>query len=165
MKNCALTLLALAFSLVTMAQMPDSPAYKKNPVVPGFNLIQVDSSTFTSTGLKNQPTLIMYFSPSCDHCKHQWEDMVKHKKELENIHIIMATYEPFEEMEQFYKDQKIATYKNITMGRDEKFALPPFYRMRSLPYQALYDRRGKLITTFEGNIAIEKLLEAFNGKN
>ncbi len=159
-----LTLLAVACSLATMAQMPDSPAYKKNPTVPSFSLVRVDSSSFASSGLKHQPTLIMYFSPTCDHCKHQWDDMVKHKKELENIQIVMATYESFEEMEQFHKDQKIGDYPNITMGRDEKFTLPPFYRMRTLPYQALYDRNGKLITTFEGNIAIEKLLEAFSNK-
>ena len=159
-----LTLLCVAGSLLAMAQGADTPAFKKNPVVPSLYLVQADSSTFTKENLKQQPTLIMYFSPTCDHCQHQWEDMVKHKEALKDIQIIMATYQPFEEMEDFYKKEKIASYPNIKMGRDEKFGLPGFFRMRSLPFQALYDKEGKLITTFEGNVKIEKLLGAFNGK-
>lgn len=158
------TLLCITGSLWAMAQGPDTPAYKKNPVVPAFFLLQVDSTTITKENLKHQPTMIMYFSPTCDHCLHQWADMIKYKDKLQHIQIVMATYEPFEEMEAFYNKEKVASYPNIKMGRDEKFSLPPFYRMRSLPYQALYDKNGKLITTFEGNVQIEKLLEAFNVK-
>ncbi len=160
-KKWMLTLACVAGSIWVMAQSPDSPAYKKNPVVPAFALMQVDSSTFMQNDLKQQPTLIMYFSPTCDHCQHQWADMVKHKDQLREIQIVMATYEPFEEMQAFYEKENIAGYPNIKMGRDEKFVLPPFYRMRSLPYLALYDKNGKLITTFEGNVKIEKMLEAF----
>lgn len=159
-----LTLLFVAGSIWAMAQSPDSPAYKKNPVVPEFTLMRADSSLFAQRELKQQPTLIMYFSPTCDHCQHQWADMVKFKDQLKSIQIIMATYEDFDEMKTFYKKENIASYPNITMGRDEKFKLPPFYQMRSLPYQALYDRNGKLITTFEGNVKIEKMLEAFGVK-
>jgi thioredoxin-related protein len=163
-KKWMLTLLFIAGSLLTMAQAPDTPAFKKNPVVPSLYLLQADSTTFTQVDMKHQPTLIMYFSPTCDHCQHQWEDMVKHKEALQHIQIIMATYQPFDEMKDFYKKENIASYPNIKMGRDEKFGLPGFFRMRSLPFQALYDRDGKLITTFEGNVKVEKLLEAFNGK-
>jgi thioredoxin-related protein len=165
MKNWMLTLLIIAGSLIAGAQNTDTPAYQKNPTVPELYLIQVDSSTFTRANLKQQPTLIMYFSPTCDHCQHQWADMVQHKDKLKDIQIIMATYQPFEEMADFYKKEKIAgSWPNVHLGRDTQFKLVPFYRMRSLPYQALYDRNGKLITTFEGNVKVEKMLEAFNGK-
>lgn len=159
-----LFLLFVGGSIWARAQNADTPAFKKNPAVPQFTLLQVDSSELNSNTLKQQPTLIMYFSPTCDHCQHQWADMVQHKDKLKNIQIIMATYQPFDEMAEFYKKEKIASYPNIHMGRDTEFRLVPFYRMRSLPYQALYDKNGKLITTFEGNVKVEKMLEAFNGK-
>jgi thioredoxin-related protein len=159
-----LTLVFIAGGFMATAQAPDTPAYKKNPTVPSIDLLQVDSSVLNIGQLKQQPMLIMFFSPTCDHCQHQWADMVKNKEQLKDIQIIMATYQPFEEMEEFYKKEQIASYPNIKVGRDTKFALVPFYRMRSLPYQALYDRNGKLITTFEGNVKVEKMLEAFNGK-
>jgi thioredoxin-related protein len=163
-KNWMLTLLLAAGSIWANGQDADTPAYQKNPTVPELTLLQVDSSVFTKANLKQKPTLIMYFSPTCEHCQHQWADMVQHKDQLKNIQIIMATYQPFEEMEDFYKKEHLASYPNIKVGRDTKFALVPFYRMRSLPYQALYDKHGKLITVFEGNVKVEKMIEAFNGK-
>jgi thioredoxin-related protein len=155
-------LLAFTVKLATAQTVPpDSPAYKRFPTVPPFNLLQVDSTTLTKDKLKHQPTILMYFSPDCDHCKHQWDDMVKHMDDLKKYQIVMITYQPFEAMVEFYKSQRIATYENIKMGRDTKFMLPPFFRINSLPYMALYDKNGKLVTTFEGNVKIDKMLAAF----
>lgn len=140
---------------------PDSPAYKRFPTVPPFSILQVDSTTLTKDKLKHQATIIMYFSPTCEHCKHQWEDMEKHMKDLKKYQIVMVTYQPFDEMVDFYKGHKIAEYPNIKMGRDTKFFLPPFFKIQSLHFQALYSKGGELITTFEGNVNIDKLLAAF----
>jgi thioredoxin-related protein len=165
MKN-RLLLLVLAFMVkLASAQSlpPDSPAYKRFPTLPPFSILQADSSTFTKEKLKHhQPTMIMYFSPDCEHCKHQWADMEKHMKDLKKYQIVMVTYQPFEEMVNFYNEHKIADYPNIKMGRDTKFFLPPYFKIQSLPFQALYDKSGNLITTFEGNVKIDKLLAAFN---
>jgi thioredoxin-related protein len=76
----------------------------------------------------------------------------------------MVTYQPYEQMVDFYKEHKIADYPNIKMGRDTKFFLPPFFKIQSLPFQALYDKHGELITTFEGNVKIDKLLAACTNK-
>jgi len=156
-----IALLAGTHSLIAQTQATDTPAFKRYPTVPPINLLQADSSTLTKDQLKHQPTLIMYFSPTCDHCQHQWEDMVKRMDDLKKIQIIMATYQPFEEMVEFYNAQKIASYPNIKMGRDIQYTLPPFYRMQSLPYLALYDKNGHLVTTFDGNVKIDALLKAF----
>jgi thioredoxin-related protein len=167
MKNWLL-LFILAFTVkLASAQTlpPDSPAYKRFPTVPPFNILQVDSTMLTKDKLKHQPTLIMYFSPDCDHCKHQWADMEKRMKELKKYQIVMVTYQPFEEMVTFYKAQRIAEYPNIRLGRDTKFFLPPFFKIKSLPFQALYDKNGNLITTFQGNVKIDNLLAAFEKRD
>jgi hypothetical protein len=36
--------------------------------------------------------------------------------------------------------------------------------MRNLPYLALYNRKGDLITTFDGNATTAQLLKAFDKK-
>jgi hypothetical protein len=36
--------------------------------------------------------------------------------------------------------------------------------MKSLPYLALYDGKGNLITSYEGNQPVAKLVRAFDGK-
>jgi thioredoxin-related protein len=142
----------------------DTPPYKRNPVIPQLTLLQPDSTNITNDQFKHQPTIIMYFSPTCDHCIHQWDDMVKRMDDLKKYQIVMVTYQPFEEMTDFYKNRNIASYSNVKMGRDTKFVLPPFYQIRQLPYLALYDKKGQLITTFESNVAVDKLVEAFKEK-
>ncbi len=136
--------------------------YLRFPTIPLFTLLKVDSSKLTRDDLsKNKKTLIMYFSPDCDHCKHQTDSMLASMKKFEDVQILMATYQPFEQMQLFYKDYKIAGYSNIKMGRDTQFFFPPFYKILNLPFMVLYNNKGKLITTFEGTTPINKLLEAF----
>ncbi len=84
---------------------------------------------------------------------------------FKDIEIVMATFQPFEEMKTFYNYYRIADHVNIFMGRDEKYMLPPFYRMQSLPYLALYDKKGNYITHFEGNQKVETILNGFQPKD
>jgi thioredoxin-related protein len=106
----------------------------------------------------------MFFSPDCEHCKHQTEAILADFKDFKDIEIVMATYQPFSEMKDFNTHYRIFDHPNIMMGRDEKFVLPGFYRIRNLPYLALYDKKGKLITTFEGNQKADTILDAFNNE-
>ena len=141
--------------------------FRKNAGIPAFDLLKTDSSThITLADIKGKyKTLIMFFSPECTHCQHQTEDMIAAMDSLKDIQIVMATYQPFEEMVAFNKKYEIEKFGNIKMGRDTKYFLPPYYRMKSLPYLALYNSKGNYITSFEGNQKIAKLLDAFDGKN
>jgi len=106
----------------------------------------------------------MFFSPDCDHCKHQTESILADFSDFKDIEIVMATYQPFDELKEFNTHYRIFEHSNIKMGRDEKFFLAPFYKIRNLPYLALYDKKGDLVTTFEGTQKVETLLNAFNQK-
>jgi thioredoxin-related protein len=144
------------------------PAYLRFPTIPPLSLLKVDSASYiTKENIKkNRPTLIIIFSPTCDHCKHQTQDILADMDKFKNTEIVMATLQPFEEMKEFYNYYRIADHPNIKMGRDEKAVLPGFYRdMRSLPYLALYDKKGNLITVFEGNQKVATLLNAFEKKD
>lgn len=103
----------------------------------------------------------MYFSPGCDHCRHQTDSLISNMKRFKDVQIVMATYQPMEDIRIFAQDYKLAEYPNIHIGRDEKYFLQPFYKILNLPFLALYDKKGKLLTTFEGTTPVEKLLEAF----
>ena len=156
--------LALLYSITSLGQADSlKAAYLRYPTVPPFELLEVDSSTtFSKADLKkNQQTLLMYFSPDCDHCRHQTEDLLRDIHSFKKIQIVMATYQPFDSMKEFYQKYKLADYNSIHVGRDTKFILPPFYRMANLPYLALYDKKGNLITTLEGNQKVNKILKAF----
>ena len=151
------------------AQMPSQPTeapYLKNPGIPPFRLLEVDSVTYLTKEVlkKNQLVMLMFFSPECEHCKHQMRDILDNFSQFKDIQIVMATFQPFNEMKAFYTYFRIGDHANIHMGRDEHYMLPPFFRMQSLPYLALYDKKGQLIAHFEGNQKIDTLMNAFQRK-
>ena len=176
MKQVFLAIFALAFSqFVSAQQLPNQPAtdsananapFMRFPTVPPFRLLKLDSATYlTKDDLKkNRKTMVMFFSPDCEHCKHQIEAILADFKDFRDIEIVMATYQPFSEMKDFNEHYKIYQHPNIMIGRDEKFVLPGFYRIRNLPYLALYDKKGNLITTFEGTQKADVLANAFASK-
>ncbi len=135
--------------------------YKLHPTLPPFELVLPDSNRLTKIEFRKQPILIMYFSPDCEHCIKQMEEMNTRMEDLKKLQIIMVTHQPMPELVQFIEKYKLAGQPNITTGRDVKFMLPGFYRIKSLPYFALYDKKGKLITTFESNTKVDKILKAF----
>jgi thioredoxin-related protein len=165
MKKILLPSFLLAIAINVFAQQaPDQPKLQQSPTVPPFHILKVDSSTyFTNNDLKkHHQTMIMYFSPECEHCKHQTKDLLAEMDKLKNIEIVMATYFSFAEMKDFYNYFRIGDYANIKMGRDEKYQIPSHYKIQSLPFLALYNKKGDLITTFEGNQKIATLLDAFS---
>ena len=155
-----------AQSPMVQAPVATEAPYLRFPTIPPFHLLKVDSSTyFTKDDLKkNRRTIIMFFSPDCEHCKHQTRDMLADFSKFKDIEIVMATFQPFTEMKDFYTYFRIADHSNIKMGRDEKYFLPPYYKMQSLPYIALYDKKGNYVTHFEGNQKVDTIINAFNGK-
>jgi len=144
-----------------------SAPYMRYPTIPPFHLLKLDSATYLTKDSirKNRKTIFMYFSPTCEHCKHQTEAILADFKDFKDIEIVMATYMPFDEMKEFDEHYKIYEHPNIKVGRDEKMLMPAFYRILNLPYLALYDRKGNLITTFEGTQKTDVLLKAFDAKH
>jgi len=173
MKKAYLIVLVLACSHFLFAQQPQQPAtatppqdqapYQKYPTIPPFHLLKLDSATYLTKDdiKKHRRTIVMFFSPDCDHCKHQTESILADFADFKDIEIVMATYQPFSEMKEFNTHYRLFEHPNIKIGRDEKFFLAPFYKIRNLPYLALYDKKGNLITTFEGTQKVETIVKAF----
>lgn len=145
------------------AQLDTIAPYRKFPTVPPLQLTQPDQQLLTKDKLKkNQPVLIMFFSPECDHCQRQLTDLLARMKDLSQHQIILASHEEVKKLSDFSNRYQLSKYPNILIGRDTKFLLPPFYRIRNFPYLALYNKSGDLITTFEGNVTVDNLLKAYN---
>lgn len=103
----------------------------------------------------------MFFSPDCEHCQHEAEQMVQNKEALKRIQIIMATTLPVYKMKTFAEQYGLNQMENVVVARDIYYMLPGFYQIRNLPYLALYDKKGKLIETFEGSVGWDKILATF----
>jgi thiol-disulfide isomerase/thioredoxin len=142
--------------------------FMRFPTLPPLHLLKLDSMTYlTKDDVKrNRRAIIMFFSPDCPHCKEQTERILEDFKDFKDMEIVMATYQPFSELKEFNEHYHLADHPNIMVGRDEHFTLPPFYKIKNMPYIALYDKKGNLITTFEGTQKVDTLLQAFKeGRN
>jgi len=103
----------------------------------------------------------MLFNPECEHCKHETEEIIKNMDELKDVQIVMATMMTFDSMKAFYDKYELNRFSNINVGQDKKYTLPGFYQIRFMPYLAMYDKKGNLLTTFEGSMKIEDLVNTF----
>jgi len=125
--------------------------------------MQDSTTVFSKENLpKKTAVLLMIFNPGCDHCQHETEELIKNMNSFKKIQIVMATVMPIAEMKTFIEKYNLAKYKNIVVGKDQHFFLPGFYMINSLPYLAMYDKQGKLLSTFEGTMKMEDLIKVFH---
>ncbi len=73
----------------------------------------------------------------------------------------MATMFGIPEMNAFAKKYQLTGLNNVVIGKDIYYLLPPFYDVKNLPFMAFYNKKGDLISVFEGGMAIEKVIELF----
>ena len=73
--------------------------------------------------------------------------------------LLMVTPMPFTKMHEFYKKHELDKFKNITVGYDPKFFFTNYFKMRVFPFIAVYDKKYKLLKTFEGSPKMDDLLE------
>ncbi len=104
----------------------------------------------------------MVFSPDCDHCQHHAEEMIKNREKFNNIQVVMASVQPLIKIKEFYKNYQLNKLKNIVIGQDREFILGTFYKMKSLPFLAFYDKKGQLMDVFEGALPITKVIGKFD---
>lgn len=164
MKTRLFFFLLLFSSISALAQQQVEAAYKRFPTIPPLKLLMTDSTTvFTNKDLKkNKPLFLIIFSPDCDHCKKETEELIAKIDSFKNIQIVMATFMTVDKIKPFYDHYKLNRFKNITVGYDMQHVLPTYYRIAYTPFLAFYDKDGKLIDGFQGNLPLTKVLEKFN---
>lgn len=139
------------------------PPYKQYRTIPSVRLLNADSTGWELKARlqKNKPVMIMVFSPECDHCKHETEEMIKNMDKYKGIQIIMATPLPLKEMAAFAAHYQLQKYPNIIVGRDYSYTLPVYYDIKNLPFHAFYNTNKQLITAFEGSMSTQAILKIF----
>ena len=164
MKKSLMLLLSIAAFCTVKAQLDSTALYLQFPDVPPFTIQTApDSVTFAKADLKKRkPTLIILFSPDCDHCKHETKLLKTDIALLKNVQIVMVSFLNFDLIKKFYEDFQLADYPSITVGRDSKFFLGTFYKLHTYPSMFLYNKKGKFVQHFEGNVEIKKIAAAID---
>ena len=139
----------------------DSLPYQKYPGLPAFNVLLQDSATIFNTYYvpEGQPTVIMFFSPDCEHCQRTTEAIMAKIDSLQGVHILFLTPMSLSLLRPFATQMKLNGHKNITVGKDYEFFFYRFFGANFVPYVAVYDRKKKFAKMWEGRVKIEELMK------
>ncbi len=166
MKKFLLFLLSAFLVVLTFGQSTEGdPANKLKPDLPAYKLLSLDSSKVqTKDALsKDMPTIIIIFSPDCDHCNVLAKALVTQQKKFKDIQIVMGSFfKGLKEIKSFYERNELSKLKHLVIGKDHSFFLAGYYKARKFPFAALYNKDQQLIATYELNIDITQMAEIFN---
>ncbi|MEJ8844696.1 hypothetical protein WG954_20040 [Lacibacter sp. H375] len=160
MKNFFLLLIGFFMVGCMYAANDTIPAHLKNLKLPDFKLLLPDSATnfYTEQLNSKKTTILISFSPECDHCKQQTKEIIENIKEFKDVQIVMATTLPFEMMKAFHAEYKIGSFKNIIMGRDVLYFFPKYFLNHYLPLVAIYNKKGELLHYADGGLLTSELI-------
>ncbi len=161
MKKIIFLALCSCLFVSAKAQADSTLIYLRFPTIPPFSIIKVpDSTKFTKDDLqKKKATVIIIFSPDCDHCQHATKELTANIGLFKKAQIIMASSLEYAYVKKFYEEYKIADYPNIIMGRDPSYFFGTFFRVRSFPAIFVYDKKGNFVQSFDGSVPVEKIAE------
>lgn len=151
----------LIFAVSSWAQTDSTLLYLRFPSVPPFTITKVsDSTKFSKDDLaKKKATIIIIFSPDCEHCQHETRELTANIHLFKKAQIIMASPLEHKYLKKFYDEYKIADYPNIIMGRDPSYFFGTFFHVRSFPAIFIYDKKGNFLNAFDGSVPIQRIAE------
>lgn len=131
------------------------------PDMPDFKLLLLDSTTIIHTRdiPAGNPSILIFFSPFCEHCQEETTDLLKRIEAFSSVNIYFITIEPIHDMRVFNGYYKLFRYPNITVARDYTFFLPGHIKKIAPPYSLIYDRYKRLRAAFTGEVTTTELIK------
>lgn len=156
MKNILLLL-----SLIVIAGCTRAQDVSKIQNIPPYRIVSApDSAIKTPANLKkNQPVMVVYFSPDCSHCQHLMYEMKGQMKDFSKIQVVMISAVDYRMIKGFYRDFGVSEYPNFTIGTEGyTYQVLKYYNVKMTPYIAIYDHKHKLLKAYEKAPKIKELV-------
>jgi thioredoxin-related protein len=128
--------------------------------IPPFKMYRSDKTIFTAVDLpKTKPLILIYFDPDCEHCQKLMNGLFQKISEFKKAEIVMVTFKPIEELAGFEKKYNTHKYSNITVGTEGiGFYLRNYYQLVTMPFTALYDKKGNLNYSYRKETSVDDLV-------
>jgi len=128
--------------------------------LPSFNLLLSDSNTVFNT--KNipagKPSILIFFSPYCEHCQAETNDLLEKIDSFNKVNIYFITIDPMKEMKVFEGYYKLSIYPNITVGKDISYFFPAHFKGVIPPYSIVYDKYKQQRAVVKGQASAALLI-------
>ncbi|CAN5776902.1 hypothetical protein BH10BAC2_BH10BAC2_40160 [soil metagenome] len=154
----AVCLIFLALFIPANAVDAQNAVAKKS--IPPFSILLTNMQYLKAAELeKNTPKLIVYFDPTCEHCKTFTLDLLKHESDFVKTQIIMISYTPIAEVKTFEQELGLAKYSNIKIGTEgTTFIVRYFYNIQRFPFVALHDKKGVMVASYIEPTSVNEII-------
>ena len=128
--------------------------------IPPFRMSLANNKVFDIKTLpKGKPVVLIYFDPDCDHCQKLMDDIFKNITRFKKTEMVMATFKPVDDLQSFEKKYNPSKYPNVKVGSEATtYYLRLYYDVTTLPFTALYDKKGNLSYTYQKETPVDDLI-------
>ena len=129
-----------------------------------MQLLMEDSSTIFDTKNINEgtPSILLYFSPDCEHCQREIEDIIQNIQSFKSIKFYLITIDPLERLLVFDRHYSLSKTPNLILGRDYEFSFCTNYPGAEPPYLVIFDRQRKQRFIISGETNSKQILYYIN---
>ena len=129
--------------------------------IPAFKMRLTNGKMLSSATLsRQQPLIIIYFAPDCEHCQILMKEIFKKITDFKKALLVLVTFEPPAGLVPFEKQYKTFKYPNITVGTEVPvFFFRNYYRVEHTPFTALFDKHRKLIISYKDQTPVNDLIK------
>jgi hypothetical protein len=161
MKKIIVSLIIMVCGNAAFCQYDTTPPYLKTKLLPGFNLLSLDSTVFDQSVLtEKNNTIIMLFNPECEHCQDQLKLMLDIPELVSSTNVILASTETLQKIKIFYDKFHLENYALIHIGKDHKYFFGGFYQPKTIPVLAFYNKQNELVYFNQGSVKKKQILDA-----
>ncbi len=133
---------------------------KDRAAIPPFKIRLTNGDGFTYEQVdKSKPLVLIYFSPSCEHCKAFTEALLKQKAKRANKQIVMISYVHIREVQAFDRLYHLSAHPEIKIGSEgQTFIVQQYYQIQHFPFVALFNKQGRLIKIIRDTLTPEAMV-------
>ena len=105
------------------------------------------------------PTVVLFFSPDCEHCQYEAKDIFKQKDTFLGVNLWWVATADSAEIKQFSKTYGLEKLPNHHFAKLSGEKVVQTFGAVSVPHIFIYDETGTLQKEFRGETKVEALLK------
>lgn len=127
--------------------------------LPGLTLTLADSTLFDTGSLPLRPTVIVFFSTTCEYCSHEAREIGRHIGDFSKANFLFISSESLRSINQFITENKLAEFQGILFARISGDSAFDNFGPLVFPHLFIYNSERMLVHEFKGETKVEAILK------
>ena len=128
--------------------------------IPSFQLPDLQGNIISNKSLQtNKSTLFLFFDPECGNCEEEFLQIKKHQDFLLDCQMVFISTLPEDLILNFLERIDFQPTANMFVLCDKEAKLLKTMNVKGVPSTLIYDKNGKLIKNYAGQVKVETLIK------